>query len=189
MRLNFLSLIEARTKTAQETAESLKEILERISSVATLVEGISQINMARTQVDQVTQHSTANADEADSAAQEMATCARELREILSYFILEDNAAGVDQKYGSYGMNHSGPYTEHDAATVDQFLESAIHRADGSTPSFIHTTAPACRGGRAFIVNQANVNCPCAPISLACMFTPCGHAPVQGALQLKHAEPP
>ncbi len=86
------------SEIANQTANSLEEIVTGIIQVTALVEdiasassyqaeGISQINQSLGQIDQVTQQNTANAEESASAAEELSSQAEELSSLLFQFRL------------------------------------------------------------------------------------------------------
>ncbi len=88
---------------AAKTAESLREIMEGVTRVTTLVGeiatasgeqagGIDQVSQGLQQIDQVTQKNTANAEESASAAVELAAQAEALRGMLQRFKLADPRA-------------------------------------------------------------------------------------------------
>ncbi|TRO81183.1 methyl-accepting chemotaxis protein [Desulfuromonas acetexigens] len=93
------------TQIAQETAEALDNIVGGVRKVSDLVgeiaaavneqaEGIGQVNIALSQIDQVTQQNTANAEESAAAAEELSAQAQQLREMLGRFHLQGQ--GIDQ---------------------------------------------------------------------------------------------
>jgi methyl-accepting chemotaxis protein len=93
------------TQIAQETAEALENIVGGVKKVSDLVgeiaaavneqaEGIGQVNIALSQIDQVTQQNTANAEESAAAAEELSAQAQQLREMLGRFRLQGQ--GVSQ---------------------------------------------------------------------------------------------
>jgi len=94
------------SRIAGETDKALAEIIEGITKVTDLIGeinsasreqviGLEQINQGLTQIDQVTQSNTANAEESASAAEELHGQARHLREMISRFKLTDHA-GYDE---------------------------------------------------------------------------------------------
>ncbi len=95
-----------KTKTgmqvASATAESFKEIVTGIVKTNDLVgeiaaasseqaQGVSQINIGLSQVDQVTQQNTANAEETAAAAEELSSQATYLQGLVAKFRLSDLA--------------------------------------------------------------------------------------------------
>jgi methyl-accepting chemotaxis protein len=87
------------SEIANQTAESLIEIVESINQVSSLVteiasasneqaHGISQITTGLGQIDQVAQQTTANAEESAAAAEELSSQANQLRAMLSRFTLQ-----------------------------------------------------------------------------------------------------
>jgi len=94
--------VNAGTEVANNTSESLKEIVEGISKVTDLVgeiaaasneqaQGINQVNQGLVQLDQVTQQNTANAEESAAAALELSEQANQLTEILGQFKVKSSA--------------------------------------------------------------------------------------------------
>ncbi len=88
------------SEIANHTAKALDEIVESVSKVTDLVaeiaaasneqaEGISQVNVGITQIDQVTQQNTANAEEGASAAEQLSSQAAHLKEMMSHFQLKN----------------------------------------------------------------------------------------------------
>ena len=93
---------------SEQTAEALNEIAVNISKTSDLVgeiaaasseqaQGISQINTGLVQVDTVTQHNTANAEETASAAEEMSAQAAMLQNLVSRFKLKKQSASAVNK--------------------------------------------------------------------------------------------
>ncbi len=87
---------------ANHTAEALDEIVTSVGKVTDLVaeiaaasneqaEGISQVNIGITQIDQVTQQNTANAEEGASAAEELSSQSAHLKEMMSRFRIKQSA--------------------------------------------------------------------------------------------------
>ncbi|MCK5405063.1 MAG: methyl-accepting chemotaxis protein, partial [Desulfobulbaceae bacterium] len=87
---------EKGSTIANQTAESLGEIVSSVTKVTDLVgeiaaasneqaEGISQVNQGLTQIDQVTQQNTASAEEGASAAEELSSQATHLQHLMSRF--------------------------------------------------------------------------------------------------------
>jgi methyl-accepting chemotaxis protein len=93
------------SQIANKTADALDEIVRGISKVTDLVgeiaaasneqaQGISQVNIGLSQIDQVTQQNTANAEESAASAVELSSQAEQLRRMLSRFRLRDQGAGA-----------------------------------------------------------------------------------------------
>lgn len=85
---------------ANQTAEALQEIVDGVGKVTDLVseiasanneqaQGIAQINHGVTQIDQVTQTNTANAEESAAAAEELSSQADQMEQMLKRFILKE----------------------------------------------------------------------------------------------------
>ncbi|MDX9709291.1 MAG: Cache 3/Cache 2 fusion domain-containing protein [Trichloromonas sp.] len=86
---------------ARRTAEALAEILTGITQTSDLVsaiaagseeqaQGIAQVNLGLSQIENVTQGNTANAEESAAAAEELASQAEQLKELLSRFRLSES---------------------------------------------------------------------------------------------------
>ncbi|MBC3803065.1 HAMP domain-containing protein [Acetobacterium fimetarium] len=96
--------VEAGTKIADETAESLKEILAEIEKVARLVgdiatasndqaSEIAQINQGIEQVSQVVQTNSATAEESAAASEELSSQAEMLKQMVGAFQLKGTVNG------------------------------------------------------------------------------------------------
>ncbi|WP_321530437.1 methyl-accepting chemotaxis protein [uncultured Desulfuromonas sp.] len=83
---------------AEQTAEALTEIVAEIGKVSELIseitvaskeqaEGVNQINIGITQIDQVTQQNTASAEESAAASEELSGQACQMQEMLKHFRL------------------------------------------------------------------------------------------------------
>ena len=94
--------VSSGSQIADKTAEALGEIVSGIGKVTDLVaeiaassneqaQGISEINIGLGQIDQVTQQNTANAEESAAAAQELASHAAHMQEMLRRFKLKGDA--------------------------------------------------------------------------------------------------
>jgi len=90
--------IENGNKLVESTAKQLEEIVGGSQKTADLVEeiataskeqaqGLDQINKGLSQVDEVTQSNTANAEECASAAEELASQAQQLKAMVARFKL------------------------------------------------------------------------------------------------------
>jgi len=95
---------EGGTEIAQLTAGALEEIVTSVTKATDLVaeiaaasneqaQGVSQITIGLGQVDQVTQQNTAHAEECASAAEELASQAQLLQQLISTFRLSDEKIG------------------------------------------------------------------------------------------------
>jgi len=94
-----VNLTEKGSGIAAQTAEALGEIVQGVTKVSDLVaeiavasneqaEGIAQVNQGLTQIDQVTQQNTANAEESAAASEELSSQAAQLRQMLARFSLK-----------------------------------------------------------------------------------------------------
>ena len=92
--------VAAGSQIANKTADALDEIVRGIGKVTDLVgeiaaasneqaQGISQVNIGLTQIDQVTQQNTANAEESAASAVELSSQAEQLRQMLARFRLRE----------------------------------------------------------------------------------------------------
>lgn len=89
---------EKGAELAEQTTRALSEMVAGVSKVSDLVgeiaaasneqaQGISQVNIGLEQIDQVTQHNTATAEESASASEELSSRAGTLRQMLAHFSL------------------------------------------------------------------------------------------------------
>ncbi|MDD2236893.1 MAG: methyl-accepting chemotaxis protein, partial [Kiritimatiellae bacterium] len=96
---------QAGMEVATSTADSFQEILSGIVKTNDLVgeiaaasneqaQGVSQINIGLSQVDQVTQQNTANAEETASAAEELSSQATHLQGLVAKFKLRNQTVGA-----------------------------------------------------------------------------------------------
>ena len=99
---------ENGTEIASQTATSLQEIVTAITKTTDLVgeiaaasneqaQGISQVNEGLSQIDQVTQTNTANAEEGAAAAEELSSQADHLRGLMSTFVVKGGGMGRKQR--------------------------------------------------------------------------------------------
>ncbi len=91
------------TAIANQTAEALQEIVNSVSKVTGLIgeiaaasrdqaEGIAQVNNGLTQIEQITQQNTSNAEESAAASAELFHHAAKLKDMLASFTLKDQPA-------------------------------------------------------------------------------------------------
>ena len=96
------------TEIATQTSESLKEIVTAITKATDLVgeiaaasneqaQGISQVNEGLSQIDQVTQTNTANAEEGAAAAEELSSQADHLRGLMATFTVKGGSVSRRQQ--------------------------------------------------------------------------------------------
>jgi methyl-accepting chemotaxis protein len=101
---NSIKKVENGTNISNETAKALGEIVAGIAKASDLVgeiasasneqaQGIGQVNAALSQIDQVTQSNTANAEESAAASEELSGQAINLQKMLSEFELSGNGNG------------------------------------------------------------------------------------------------
>jgi methyl-accepting chemotaxis protein len=87
-------------KVSEKAGELIKEIIPNIKKTAELVQeiaaasseqnsGIEQINGSMTQLDSVTQQNAAGSEELASASEEMTAQAEGLRQMMSFFVVDD----------------------------------------------------------------------------------------------------
>jgi methyl-accepting chemotaxis protein len=100
--------VEAGTEIANETAQSLSEIVAGIGKTTTLVgeiatasneqaSGIAQVNQGIGQIAQVTQSNTATAEQSAAASEELAAQAELLKEMVQRFKLKDGRKSLEDK--------------------------------------------------------------------------------------------
>ena len=98
------------SEIAGRTADALEEIVTSVGKVTDLVaeiaaasneqaEGIGQVNIGISQIDQVTQQNTANAEEGASAAEELSSQAEHLKEMMSRFRIKEGHGGHRPRLG------------------------------------------------------------------------------------------
>ena len=96
---------EVGAKIAEETSNALEEIVAGSTKVTDLIgeiaaaskeqaQGIGQINTGLSQVDQVTQQVTANAEESASASEELSSQSLQLKQMLTKFRLKKQNVSV-----------------------------------------------------------------------------------------------
>ncbi len=90
---------EVGTRIAEETSGALEEIVLGVTKITDLISeiasaskeqalGIGQINQGLSQMDQVTQHNSANSEELASASEEMSSQALQVKDMLAKFKLK-----------------------------------------------------------------------------------------------------
>ena len=93
------------TTIANQTAESLQEIVNAVSQVTDLVgdiavasneqaEGIGQMSVGLDQIGQVTQQNSARAEEGAAAAEELSSQARHLKSLMSTFSIKEGVSNT-----------------------------------------------------------------------------------------------
>ena len=88
------ALIQSIVPDIQRTAELIMEIS---ASSAEQNSGISQINQAMVQLDQITQQNAATAEESSSMSEELTAQARQLRELCGFFTVEHDSSARDSR--------------------------------------------------------------------------------------------
>jgi methyl-accepting chemotaxis protein len=94
-------------KVSEKAGELIKEIIPNIKKTAELVQeiaaasseqnsGIEQINGSMTQLDSVTQQNAAGSEELASASEEMTAQAEGLRQMMSFFVVDDGGKKNDK---------------------------------------------------------------------------------------------
>ncbi len=132
---------------AQLTAKGLDEILEHATKVSDLVaeiaassneqaQGVAQVNQGLSQIDQVTQQNTANAEETASASEEMNQQAKALMELVARFKLKSfQSSGQSytsqQRSSSPSRSHED-HVLHEANSLKKEISQATKaKSDGS----------------------------------------------------------
>jgi methyl-accepting chemotaxis protein len=129
--------VENGNEIAKQTDQALKRIVEFSIRVADVVNeiaaasdeqsgGIAQVNQGLEQIDRVTQHNTANAEETAAAAEELSDQAGQLRRILMQFRL--NGADTYQQAAA-GVTPNSPITDRDFQEPEK--KSVSEKKDGS----------------------------------------------------------
>lgn len=133
------SKVEHGTKQAEKAGQSMNEIMAAISSLSTIVAGISaasveqtigieQVNNAVAQMDQVTQQNAALVEEAAAAAESLEEQAQQLKQQVSSFKLGKTAsasARATPARGMLGHNKPQPRAELHAPSNEDAEWSAI----------------------------------------------------------------
>ncbi|RDJ98788.1 chemotaxis protein [Paraburkholderia lacunae] len=93
-------LVEEAGTTISEIVESVKRVTDIVGEISSASEeqsaGIEQVNQAVSQMDQVTQQNAALVEEAAAATQSMSQQARELREAVAVFRIEDTGPSASR---------------------------------------------------------------------------------------------
>jgi len=124
------------SKLVSESEETLKGIVESIKRVSVIAseisssseeqsEGIAQVNIAVTQMDQATQQNAALVEEAAAAAKNLEEQAVALEHLMSYFQLDNSHA-----FGSLPPSKPAPALSHRPSAAPQ-----ISKPSASTSSF------------------------------------------------------
>ena len=121
------------SRIAEDTAGVLGEIVTSVSKVSDLVneisassdeqaQGISQISIGLSQIDEVTQQNTSNAVECAATSEELAAQANDLREMLARFTLS--------RGGAPALMSSSPMTSTSAVPTPAYIP-AVAVSDGA----------------------------------------------------------
>ncbi len=103
-----LSSVNTGSEIASQTDTALSEIVDGIAKVSDLAkeiadasrdqaQGVGQINQSLTQIEQVTQANTSNAEESAAASEELSSQAQHLNEVIRQFKLTNDRAGGGQR--------------------------------------------------------------------------------------------
>jgi methyl-accepting chemotaxis protein len=95
------SLTSSSVRVAEKSGQLLVELVPAIKKTAELVQevatasreqatGVAQVNKAMGQVDQVTQRNASAAEELSSTSEEMASQAKSLQQLMSFFRVDEN---------------------------------------------------------------------------------------------------
>jgi len=152
-----VELTEKGSTIASQTADALHEIVEGVDKVTNLVaeiatasneqaEGIGQVNQGLTQIDQVTQQNTANAEESAAASEELSAQANQLLQTLSRFQLRHSPgsapgggfspAPVDSGGSWQGVSFQSPDSDELIAWSPQ-LATGIDSIDRQHKQLVH----------------------------------------------------
>ncbi|QSQ20906.1 CHASE3 domain-containing protein [Pyxidicoccus parkwayensis] len=133
-------LATSSVRVAERSGQLLAELVPSIHRTATLVQqvttvskeqaiGVSQMNRAMMQVDQVTQRNASAAEELSSTAEEMASQAESLLQMMTFFRLGDG-----QEHG-----HFGPRTRNPAQRLATPARGLHAAAQGPLPGAARTS--------------------------------------------------
>ena len=134
-------LTNATQEAFKENAEISKKIGQLVDEIATASEeqsrGISQVNIAVTEMDKVTQATSANAEESAAAAEELNAQAEQMK-----VYVEDLVMVVD---GSAGNNHPGGPGGDGRGVRSKQVRVATRKAPLALPAKTTGKPPAARG--------------------------------------------
>jgi methyl-accepting chemotaxis protein len=130
---NSVSIAEQSGKQLGEIVPSIEKTSELVRDIVNASEeqeiGIRQVNNAMTQLSDVTQQNTSSAEELSTGSEELASQAEQLREVMDFFILDQNVIGKSGKKQSKGktlkvsglkQKSSKPDVENEGFTEDEF---------------------------------------------------------------------
>lgn len=113
-------------KVAERSGHALVELVPSIRKTAELVQevaaasaeqsgGVTQINKALLQVEQVTQRNASSAEELSSTAEELAAQAESLQQLMAFFKMRENAAVEAPSVPRLHLRNTAPYPPMPAA--------------------------------------------------------------------------
>ena len=112
-------LLEAMLPNIRKTADLVQEISASSEEQAT---GVSQVNMAMGQLDQVSQQSAASSEELAATSEELSANAEQLQKIIGFFKLDDNPQSVAKSASKGGdtaqMNDQDEFMSPDESNPD-----------------------------------------------------------------------
>src|SRR6266542_3792975 len=144
------SVASSSVRVAEKAGHMLGELVPAIKKTAELVQevatasreqsaGVSQVNRAMNQVDQVTQRNAAAAEELSSTAEEVSSQAETLQQLVAFFELADDAPAKRQ---ALGARPSSPRPPARAPVTDPHPDAplarpAVHRLHAPTNGAAH----------------------------------------------------
>lgn len=131
----------------RQTSESLHMIVEKAADVAELVaeiardsdgqaQGVQQVSEGLSQIDDVTQRNTANAEETASSAQQLSAQTSQLRQLLARFQVRDRnaAAGSDRPSASPARTYAVRRTPAAPLPGSQDSQSTEKKNESNAPT-------------------------------------------------------
>src|SRR6266540_6968900 len=136
------SLASSSVRVAEKAGHMLGELVPAIKKTAELVQevatasreqsaGVSQVNRAMNQVDQVTQRNASAAEELSSTAEEMASQAAALQQLIGYFLLRAEPPRVDRRSPA-APAPAAPMPARAAPAAKPARALAEHKVNGAT---------------------------------------------------------
>ncbi len=103
--------VEQGTRLVNESGSTLQEIVEAVERVSCTIAqiadaaqeqtaGIEQVNRAISQMDEMTQQNAALVEQASASSESMAEQARSMRELVSFFTMDDSGSVMAPRHGS-----------------------------------------------------------------------------------------